>query len=311
MYYVSFVLLYLVSLLPLRVLYIISDLISFILYHIIGYRKEVVFSNLARAFPEKTAAERKAIAKKFYRNFTDNWIEVIKMISISEKAILKRISTDFTAFEEIDKQGRSCHMLMGHLFNWEWCNAGVPTGVPFKTLVAYSPITSKILDRLFLYIRQRFGCILMPHNDMRRAMMRHRHSKYLLALVADQNPPFPAKSYWLDFMGVPTSFLQGPEKGARMGNIPVVFLPVVKVRRGYYEIKGILLDNDPRSSKEGELTRKYVTALEEVIRQYPEGYLWSHKRWKHAWKEEYRAQWIGIEPTGQLNSGMGVLRERD
>lgn len=293
MYYVSFALLYLVSLLPLRVLYIVSDFIYVIIYYVVGYRKEVVFSNLALAFPEKTAAEREVIAKKFYHNFTDNWIEVIKMISISERAILKRISTNFTAFEEIHKQDRSCHMLMGHLFNWEWCNAGVPTGVPFKTLVAYSPITSKILDRLFLYVRQRFGCILLPHNDMRRSMMPHRHSKYLLALVADQNPPFPSKSYWLNFMGIPTSFLQGPEKGARMGNIPVVFLPVIKVRRGYYEIKGILLDNDPGSSKEGELTRKYVAALEEIIRKYPELYLWSHKRWKHTWKEEYRKLWIG------------------
>jgi len=118
MYYISFALLYLVSLLPLRVLYIVSDFIYIIIYHVIGYRKEVVFSNLALAFPEKTAADRKAIAKKFYRNFTDNWIEVIKMISISEKVILKRISTDFTAFEDIHKQDRSCHMLMGHLFNW-------------------------------------------------------------------------------------------------------------------------------------------------------------------------------------------------
>src|ERR1700755_1765774 len=107
MYYVAFVPLYLVSLLPLKVLYIISDLIYTLLYHVIGYRKKVVFSNLALAFPEKTDAERKSIAKKFYRNFTDNWIEVIKMISISEKAILKRISTDFTAFEVIYKQDRS------------------------------------------------------------------------------------------------------------------------------------------------------------------------------------------------------------
>jgi KDO2-lipid IV(A) lauroyltransferase len=293
MYYISFALLYLVSLLPLRVLYIVSDFIYIIVYYIIGYRKEVVFGNLALAFPEKTAADRKAIAKKFYHNFIDNWIEVIKMISISEKAILKRISRDLTAFEHIHKQDRSCHMLMGHLFNWEWCNAGVPTGVPFKTLVAYSPISSKILDRLFLYTRQRFGCILLPNNDMRRSLMPYRHSRYLLALVADQNPPAPEKSYWLNFMGVPTAFLQGPERGARLGNLPVVFLPVIKVRRGYYEIKGILLDNDPRSLKEGELTRKYVTALEEIVREYPELYLWSHKRWKNPWKEGYRELWIG------------------
>jgi KDO2-lipid IV(A) lauroyltransferase len=293
MYYLFFAALYLVSLLPLRILYGISDGVSFLLYHVIRYRKDVVLGNLALAFPEKSQAERTAIAKKFYRNFTDNWIETIKMISISEKAILKRISTDFEAFEHIHEQGRSCQMLMGHLFNWEWCNAGVPTGVPFKTLVAYSPISSKVLDRLFLYIRQRFGCVLLPFHDMRRGMMPYRHSHYLLALVADQNPPDSLKSYWLNFMGVPTGFLKGPEKGARLGNIPVVLLPVVKERRGHYAIKGILLANNPAELKEGELTRRYVSALEAVIREHPESYLWSHKRWKHPWKEEYSKYWIG------------------
>jgi KDO2-lipid IV(A) lauroyltransferase len=296
MYYIVFGLLYFISLLPLRVLYIVADFFAFVLYYIIGYRKKVVLGNLALVFPEKTAAERRTIAKKFYRNFADNWIEALKMISISEKAILKRISIDFAAFEDVYKQGRCCHMLMGHMFNWEWGNAAIPTGVSFKVLVAYAPITSKIMERLFLYIRRRFGCVLLPFNDMRRAMMPHRHSQYLLGLVADQNPSNPLKSYWLNFMGVRTGFVQGPEKGARMGNIPAVFLSITKARRGHYHMKAVLLDNDPGTSGEGELTRRYVAALEDNIRACPELYLWSHKRWKHPWNEAYRKLWIDKTP---------------
>jgi Kdo2-lipid IVA lauroyltransferase/acyltransferase len=293
MYYIVFGLLYVVSLLPFRVLFVLSDLFAFILYYIIGYRKKVVFSNLAMAFPGKTTAERKKIAKKFYRHFTDNWIEALKMISISEKAIMKRISLDFKAFHDVREQGRCCHMLMGHTMNWEWGQAALPVGTGFKCLIAYAPISSRITDRLFLYLRQRFGCILLPFNDMRRAMMPHRHSQYLLALVADQNPSNPLKSYWLPFLGVRTGFLQGPEKGARIGNIPVVFMGVTRTRRGYYHMKAVLLENNPASLPEGELTRRYVAILEEEIRSNPSAYLWSHKRWKHAWKEDYAKLWIG------------------
>lgn len=305
MYYIVFGLLYTVSLLPLRVLFILSDFFAFILYYVIGYRKKVVMNNLALAFPEKTEAERKKIARQFYRHFTDNWIEALKMVSISEKAIMKRITYDFKAFYDVRDQGRCCHMLMGHLMNWEWGQAAVPVGTGFKCLVAYAPITSKIMDRLFLYMRQRFGCVLLPFNDMRRAMMPYRHTQFLLALVADQNPSNPLKSYWLNFMGVRSGFVQGPEKGARMGNIPAVFLSIRRTRRGHYHMKGILIENDPGSLPEGELTRRYVAILEDEIRENPSAYLWSHKRWKHEWKEEYRKLWIGPEsklPVDQLKS---------
>jgi KDO2-lipid IV(A) lauroyltransferase len=281
MYYIVFGFLYFVSLLPFWVLYLLSDFSYIILYYIIGYRKAVVIKNLSIAFPEKTEAERKAIAKKFYHNFCDNWIEALKLLSVSEKSVNKRISSNFEVFDQLYATGRCCHMLLGHQFNWEWGNAAVPMRVPFKVLVAYSPITSKIIDRLFLYIRRRFGCIMLPFNDMRRAMLPHRHSQYVLALVADQSPPNPLKSYWIDFLNTPTAFLQGPEKGARLGNIPVVYLAFSKPRRGYYHLEAKLLYDNPGTTKEGDLTAIYVKELENNIRQNPEIYLWSHRRWKH------------------------------
>jgi Kdo2-lipid IVA lauroyltransferase/acyltransferase len=292
MYYIVFGILYFISLLPFWALYLLSDLLYFLLYHVIRYRRKVVLDNLSLAFPEKTLAARKAVARRFFRRFTDNWIESLKLLSISERALARRITTDLDALHTVYATGRNVHFLMGHQFNWEWANAGIPPQTAFKTLVAYSPITNKTVDRLFLYLRQRFGATMLPYNEMGKAMLPYRRIQYLLALVADQNPHNPRKSYWLNFLGQPTAFVQGPEKGARLGNIPVVYLSFSRPKRGHYHLHTSLVDMNPGNSKEGELTRKYVALLEENIRRYPELYLWSHKRWKHNWSEAYEKLWI-------------------
>lgn len=292
MYYLVFGFLYLISLLPFRILYIISDFSYFILYYIVGYRKEVAAKNLLIAFPEKTEKERKAIAKKFYRNFTDNWIEAIKLLSVSEKAMDKRITYDYSVLLEFYKQGRSCQLHLGHLFNWEIANVNVAQKMPYKILVVYSPITSKIVDRLFKYLRGRWGTILLAANNMSKDMLPYRNTQYCIALVADQNSSKPLKCYWLNFFGMPTGFVQGPEKGGRYSNIPMAYMEFSKPRRGHYHIQSYILSDKPAAAKEGELTEKYVRLLETSIRKYPDLYLWTHKRWKHAYKDQYSKLWI-------------------
>ncbi len=292
MYYFVFALLYLFSLLPYFIIYAISNCIAFLLYHVVRYRRKVVFSNLTYAFPEKSAPEIQTIAKQFYKNFCDSWLETIKMISISESTLKKRISSDVKVLDQFFEAGRGVNILLGHQFNWEYCNLIVPHRVPFKVLVAYSPIENKTLNRLFLYIRQRFDAVLVPHNDMRRAMLPHRHTQYILGLVADQSPPVPSKSYWVNFLNKPTPFLKGPEKGARFANTPCVFVNISRSKRGHYNVDMKLLNENPAAGKEGELTKQYAVMLEQSIRQDPALYLWSHKRWKHPWHEHYMKEWV-------------------
>jgi len=287
MYYIIFGILYLLSLLPLRVLYLLSYFLYFVTYYIAGYRKEIVYRNLTIAFPEKTAAERKMIAKQFYKNFWDNWMEAVKLLGITGKMIRPRITANLEAIDAIYKSGRCCHILLGHQFNWEWGNAFVTLRGPYSLLAAYSPLSNKIFDRLFLHLRRRFGSVLLPFNDMRRAMLPFRHKQYALALMADQSPPHPAKSYWIQFFNTPTAFLKGPERGARLGNLPVVFVALSKPRRGHYHLEASLLTDNAGQMPDGELTRLYAHALEANIRQHPALYLWSHNRWKHEWKKEY------------------------
>jgi len=287
MYYVIYGLLYVLSLLPLRVLYLISDFAYFIIYHVAGYRKKVVFYNLSIAFPGKSEREKKQVAKKFYRNFTDNFIETIKLISAGKKFIRNHYKVDEQVFVQLFEQGKKCQIHLGHNFNWEIANLGMAFLTPYKFLTVYMPINNKAVDRLFIKLRTKTGAIMLPATQMRTAMLPYRDQKYLMALVADQNPGVPSKAYWFNFFGRPTPFVKGPEKGARANNCAVVFAHFTKTKRGYYVAHPQLATTEPKVLPETELTKNYVRYLEEVIRASPEMWLWTHRRWKHEWKSEY------------------------
>jgi KDO2-lipid IV(A) lauroyltransferase len=292
MYYIVYGLLYLVSLLPLRVLYILSDVIYILAYRILGYRRKVVLDNLQIVFPEKTLAERKKIAGKFYHNFIDSIIESLKMVSASDAYIMKRVSGNWEVLNNLYKTGRSCQIHLGHTFNWEWANLAGAKAMHYTFLGVYMPINNKIFDRLFRRLRSKSGTILLPATEMRRSMLPWRTKQYCIGLVADQSPSAPEKSIWLNFFGKPTGFVPGPETGARAGNIPVVFANIEKPRRGYYKVVFTLAEEQPASLQKGELTLRYARYLEQVIRQQPDMWLWSHRRWKKEWKEEYRKLWV-------------------
>lgn len=244
-------------------------------------------NNLLIAFPDKTEAERKKIAKKFYRNFTDNFIEVIKLVSASPAYIKKHFTGDYSIPDYIHSQGKRSQLLLAHNFNWEWACLAVAMAVKQPFIVVYMPIGSKIMDRIFFKVRSKTGAIMLPATDMRNAIIPYRNELYMLVLVADQNPGVPANSYWFNFLGKPAPFVKGPESGARRGNTPVMFCKFVKERRGYYKIIFEMAEENPSSLSESELTKRYVDYLEKFIRESPEMWLWSHRRWKWEWKEEY------------------------
>lgn len=303
MYYIIFGALYIFSLLPFRVLYLFSDLVAFLLYSVFGYRKEVVMANLVQAFPDKTDQERKAIAKKFYRNFVDNWTETLKLLSISKRALNKRITANFEVFHQLYATGKSVQVNLGHFFNWEFMTVHAGINQPYTFLTVYLPQSNKIMNRLVLYVRGRWGNPLLSSSDMARAIIPWRKKQYLLALGADQRPIAPDNSYWLNFLNKPAGFVKGPEKYARGQGIPVVMMNTTKVKRGHYHFEYFLLADNPKSLPEGELIRTYVRHLEENIRLQPDLYLWSHKRWKHPWKPEYEKMWVDHEapPTSKTS----------
>jgi KDO2-lipid IV(A) lauroyltransferase len=296
MYYLVYGALYLLSLLPMWLLYGISDGIAFLLYAVIRYRRAVVLANLRVAFPEKTEADRLKIARRFYRNFTDNFIETIKLLSAGEAFLRKRFVIDNPGLlDHFYDQGRKLQLHLGHLFNWEMAGIAMPGRTRYTFIVVYMPVDNKVFERLFLRLRGRNGTVLLPATSMQRSILPYRHTQYMLTLVADQAPGGPEGSYWLNFFGRPTAFIRGPERGARIADIPAVFVRFYKPRRGYYRAELITIADHPAALPEGELTRRYRSLLEDAIRRQPDGWLWSHKRWKFTWTPELRSFWIDTE----------------
>jgi KDO2-lipid IV(A) lauroyltransferase len=297
MYYIVFGFLYLLSLLPLRVLYLLSDFCWLLAYYVVGYRKAVVMENLAYAFPEKSLKERKKIASGFYRNFIDHWFENIKMITMSRRAIIKRNSGNFEVLDQLYSTGRSVQANLAHFFNWEMMALYVGISQPYPFLSVYLPQHSKIANRLMTYIRGRFGNPLISSTNMARDILPWRKKQYLLALGGDQGTPFVETAYWLYFFNRPAGFVKGPEKFAKGQNIPVVMMTCTKPKRGHYHYDFFLLAEDPGSLPDGELLRQYVKHMEANIRLQPENWLWSHRRWKRGWKPEYEKLWIDKVPS--------------
>lgn len=288
MYYLLYGFLYLFSLLPWRVLYLLSDAAYALLYYIIGYRKGVVMNNLLIAFPQKTQQERVKIAKEFYHNFLDTFIETLKFLSLSDAAFSKRLTGNFELLSDLYAKGHNVQLQSGHFFNWEYMNWGLSRNSPYPLIGVYSPVSNKAFDRIIFKMRSRYNTVLISVYEFKNKFHQLAKDRYALALIADQNPGISEKSYWLPFFGKLTGFVTGPEKSARINNCAVVFAHFYKVKRGFYHVNFQLLTVEPRQSARGELTKKYVSYLENCIQKKPANYLWSHRRWKHEFREEFR-----------------------
>lgn len=287
MYYIVYPLLYLVSLLPFFILYAFSDLIAFLLHSVFKYRRDIILGNLLIAFPEKTEAERKKIARKFYQYFTDTFIESLKCISISKATIEKRNTSNYNLINDLLDKGYNINILGGHQFNWEYGTLLYALHLKIHITAIYMPISNKVLNKIFYNFRTRYGTDFISASEFRDRMDELTKQQYILALAADQNPGIPSNAYWLNFFGRPTPFVTGPEKGAVKNNAAVVFVNFKKIKRGHYHIEPVLLALNSKVTKEGELTGLYRDALEKAIINDPSNYLWSHRRFKFEWKQEY------------------------
>jgi KDO2-lipid IV(A) lauroyltransferase len=287
MYYIVKGFLWLLSLLPFRVLYFLSDCIYGLIFYVFKYRRAVVLNNLAIAFAEKTEKERYKIAKQFYHNLIDTFLESIKFITLSKKQILKRSTGEFDLINKLIDEGKNVHIMAGHQFNWEYANLIYALNLKAPFVGVYMPIANKSLDRVFYKFREQFGTILISAQDFKNKMHNVFSKQYLLALAADQNPGDPSNGYWIDFLGKPVPFVTGPWKGAVRNNTAVVMVGFRKIKRGYYHFFIELLAENSSALTTSELVVRYKNSLEKIIRQDPANYLWSHRRWKYDWKPEY------------------------
>ena len=292
MYYLVYGFFYLFSLLPFWIIYGISDFFCFIIYQVWGYRKEIVMNNLAIAFPDKSLAERKKIAKEFYRNLIDNFIETIKLLSISPKTLNKRFTCNYSLLNEYYKTHSSVQAHLGHFFNWEYANLAFSLNSDYPVLVIYMPLVNKLFNKIFYTLRTRFNAKMIAATAFRNEFLPYSKERFCLIFVADQNAGITEKAYWSPFFGKLAPFVTGPEKSARLNNTPVFVTKIRKIKRGHYEATIELLTDEPRSLKEGEITRRMITFVETAIKEQPANYLWSHRRWKHEFDPSRHAELV-------------------
>ncbi|MDE3145655.1 MAG: lipid A biosynthesis acyltransferase [Bacteroidota bacterium] len=285
MYYIVYSFFYLLSLIPWWIIYRISDGIYFLIYYVFGYRKNVVMNNLFIAFPDKTEKERIRIAKDFYHQFVDTFLETIKLISISEKELNKRFVCNYEVMNDLFNSGKNVQLHAGHFFNWEYWNLSYSSNSLYPLIGVYIPLSNKVMDKIIFKMRSRFGTILIAGDKFRTQFHNHINKRYALALGADQNPGNPKASYWLTFFGKLTPFITGPERGSFSANPAIIFSTFYPVKRGHYRSELKLITTEPNTLQKGELTKLYRDFLEEQIKLRPSNYLWSHRRWKFEFDE--------------------------
>jgi KDO2-lipid IV(A) lauroyltransferase len=293
MYKVVYAFFYLLSLLPWRIAYVVSDFMAFLLQYVVRYRKQVIEKNLIIAFPKKSALERKKIATKFYQNFTDSFIETIKLISISTAEFEKRFTSNVDVLNKLHETGQAVQIMAGHFFNWEFANWGVAKYGNYPFIAVYMPLSNPYINNIVLKMRERFGSIMIPATQFKTQFHKYAtQGNYAMALAADQNPGNPMSAFWVNFLGRRTPFVKGPEKGAKLNNTAQVFAYFYSTKRGYYHLQYEVMTTSPNYFKDGQLTALYVKILEEKIKQNPANYLWSHKRWKYEFDSQKHANLV-------------------
>lgn len=272
---------YLLSLLPFRVLYLLSDILFIFLYHVVGYRRTVVFENLKNAFPEKSDNERKIIAKKFFRFLPDLIVEAIKMQTMSAREMEKRFVLSKT--EELDrhfKVGKSVVVVAAHYANWEWGIHRISKFIENPVLIIYKPLKNKSFDTVYNSIRSRFGAIMVPMKQTLRKIVQYRDRPIMSVFVADQTPRYGDSNYFTPFLNQETLVYTGPERIAKATDSVVVFCHIDRIKRGYYQCTFTTLVENPKEIMAHGITDMHTKFTEEIIRQKPELWLWSHRRWK-------------------------------
>ena len=299
---IIYALLYLLSLMPLRVHYVFSDVIYLLVYRVVGYRKKVVRKNLNNSFPQKSDDEIHQIERQFYHWLCDYFVETVKMMTMSKEEIKRRITFENCEIvNEAIEEGQSCALYLGHYCNWEWVTT-LPFWLSEKGLCGqiYHPLENHEADRIFLKVRQRWGakCISMAETMRYIVNCKQKGKPVVIGYISDQVPFWNNIHHWCQFLNQDTPVLTGTERLVRKLGHAAFYLELTRLRRGYYKGEFKLMTRTSQELKEYELTDIYFHMLEQNIIRAPQYWLWTHNRWKRT-HEEYNLRFD--EATGKLD----------
>lgn len=272
----------LVGILPFFLMYVFSSVVGFLVSRVIKYRRNVVKDNIMRSsLQEMNSKDLNKLANSVYKNMTDVLIEGIKGFTLSTKTLLKRHKViNPEILDSYYEKGQSIMGVLGHYNNWEWGSLSAAKQLKHNLVALYKPLSNKWIDRYAIKIRARYGTTLASIYKTSLTFEENVYKNTFFLLVADQSPSNARTAYWVDFLGRNTAFLRGPERHAKKSNLPVFFIDIQRIKRGYYEVEFSLLSENPSSLEDGELTKLYAEKLEEQIRKNPSCWLWTHRRWK-------------------------------
>jgi KDO2-lipid IV(A) lauroyltransferase len=275
--------LYLISKLPLKILYIFSDIIFFLNYNIVGYRKKVITQNLTNSFPNKSKKEIAEIRKRFYLNFSDYLVETVKSFSISEtesRVRMQHINQD--VFHEIKEEGKNIILLAGHVFNWEWINALAKIIPQDHCHPVYRKVNSEFWEKQMKKVRNKFGNEALEANEVILNIFRNKNDgNSVYMFVADQTPHVSHVNYGLEFLDQKTPVFVGYDKLATRMDLAFIYCEMKKVKRGFYQVNYHRIYPDGEKFTEHEVVKKFHKLLENTLHKRPDNYLWSHRKWKY------------------------------
>jgi KDO2-lipid IV(A) lauroyltransferase len=278
----AYPLLWLVSILPFRLLYAFSDFIYFIVYHLIGYRKKIVRKNLELAFPDLTPQERLVIEKKSYHHLCDMFLEMIKTMNISKKEMDRRFAiNNLDVYLDMEKEGKSIALMCAHYASYEWV-ISMNSRITFNGYAIYKQIANRHFDKLIRDIRSKFKAALITTKETKPTIERNIKAGILgvYGFASDQSPKISKAHHWTTFLGINSPVHTGAEMLAKRYDMNVIFLRVLKVKRGFYEATFERMFDNPRLVADYEISDEFMRRVETQIRTAPEYYLWTHKRWK-------------------------------
>jgi len=275
-----YVFLYPLSLMPWRVLYFFSDVLYLVMFHLVGYRKKVVWNNLSRSFPEKATRWKRSIMKAFYRQFCDNLLESVKLLSVSKASVEQRMQCEnpevLNAFYD---KGQDVAVLTGHYYSWELWFLAIDAPIRHQAVLIYKPLANAFFEKVLFKIRKSFGTLPIPMANF-SSFVKSVDQPIAVIFGADQSHPNVERSFWTTFLQQETGVVFGPEKFAVERDAAVVFCRIKKHKRGFYSFRYETLISNPKNTDYGEVTLAHVQHLESIITEEPQGWLWSHKRWK-------------------------------
>lgn len=276
-----FAILILISKLPLKVLYIFSDIIYGLVYYLAGYRKNVVRENLTKSFPEKSITEIRLIQKNFYKNFSDYIVETLKSFTISETELRVRVQhINQEVFYEANAEGKNVIMLSGHIFNWEWYNALAKVVPQRNCYPVYRHMQSGFWDRKIKKIRNSFGNEALEDVEVIKHIFRNPNDgESVYMFVADQSPSEINEG--IIFLNQETPVFVGYDKLATRMDLAFIFCEMKKVKRGFYQVNYYRIYPDEEKFLPNEVVKKFHKLLENTINKHPDNWLWSHRRWKY------------------------------